>query len=156
MGDLETCLALLFKRKGKNVLTEKEFVFSASMDFRWFSPKEAQLLLELGLKRGLLERTDGYVKPVFSHKEMEIPVNFRPCKEMLKDAEPEPSMFSQILDEVTRSTGQKRREVVARVNKVQERLGVDVEVAALAVAKESGVDISPYLGKVKTELLQRY
>ena len=32
MGDMETCLGLLFKNKGKSVLTEKEFVFTASMD----------------------------------------------------------------------------------------------------------------------------
>ncbi|HVO77268.1 MAG TPA: DUF2240 family protein [Methanomassiliicoccales archaeon] len=155
MGDLETCLALLFKRKGKNVLTEKEFVFSASMDFRWLSPKEAQQLLELGVKKGLLESKDGFVKPTFQYKEMEIPVNFHPCKDVLKEGV-EQSMFSQILDDIARTTGQKRREIVAKVNKLQERLSVDVEVAALAIAKDSGVDVSKYVDRVRDEIIARY
>ena len=156
MGELETCLALLFKRKGKTVLTEKEFVFAASMDFRWFSPKEAQVLLETGIKRGLLARQDGYVKPDFNYKEVEIPINFKPCKEVLKDIEPEQSVFATILEETSKVSGQKKRDIVARINKVQEKLGVDIEVAALSVAKENGVEISPYIERVRKELLQRY
>jgi hypothetical protein len=155
MGDLETCLALLFKRKGKNVLSEKEFVFSASMDFRWFSPKEAQALLETGLKRGLLEQTEGFVKPTFDYKNIEIPVNFKPCKDILKEVEPEPSVFAEILEATAKATGQKKRDIVARVNRTQDRLGVDIEVAALAVAKDAGVDISPFVEKVRKEVLVR-
>lgn len=155
MGDLETCLALLFKRKGKNILSEREFVFSASMDFRWFSPKEAQALLEMGIRRGLLERTDGMVKPAFDYKMLEIPVNYRPCKDILREVETEVSLFSLILDEIAKATGQKKRDLVARVNKVQDHLGVDIEVAALALAKDMGVDVTPFLEKVSKEVLQR-
>ncbi|MGD1060731.1 MAG: DUF2240 family protein [Methanomassiliicoccales archaeon] len=155
MSELETSLALLFKRKGKNVLTEKEFVFSASMDFRWLSPKEAQMLLELGIKRGLLESRDGFVKPTFHYKDLDIPVSFHPSKDVLKD-DAEQSTFALILDDIARTTGQKKREIVAKVNKIQEKLGVDVEVAALAIAKDSGVDVSKYVDRVRTEILARY
>ena len=155
MGDLETCLALLFKRKGKNILSEKEFVFSASMDFRWFSPKEAQALLEMGIKRGLLERTDGMVKPAFDYKTIEIPVNYRPCKDLLKEVEPDVSLFSLILDEMAKASGQKKRDLVAKVNRVQDRLGVDIEVAALSLAKEMGIDVAPYLERAKMEIMAR-
>lgn len=155
MGDLETCLALLFKRKGKNILSEKEFVFSASMDFRWFSPKEAQALLEMGIKRGLLERTDGMVKPAFDYKTIEIPVNYRPCKDLLKEVEPDVSLFSLILDEMAKASGQKKRDLVAKVNRVQDRLGVDIEVAALSLAKELGIDVAPYVERAKREIMAR-
>jgi len=155
LGDLETCLALLFKRKGKNILSEKEFVFSASMDFRWFSPKEAQALLEMGIKRGLLERTDGMVKPAFDYKTIEIPVNYRPCKDLLKEVEPDVSLFSLILDEMAKASGQKKRDLVAKVNRVQDRLGVDIEVAALSLAKELGIDVAPYAERAKREIMAR-
>ncbi len=155
MGDLETCLALLFKRKGKNILSEKEFVFSASMDFRWFSPKEAQALLEMGIKRGLLERTDGMVKPAFDYKTIEIPVNYRPCKDLLKEVEPDVSLFSLILDDMAKASGQKKRDLVAKVNRVQDRLGVDIEVAALSLAKEIGIDVAPYVERAKREIMAR-
>ncbi|MEM0448720.1 MAG: DUF2240 family protein [Methanomassiliicoccales archaeon] len=155
MGDLETCLALLFKRKGKQILSEKEFVFSASMDFRWFSPKEAQTLLEIGVKRGLLERSEGMVKPTFDYKNIEVPINYRPCKDILKDVQPDVSLFGQILDSMAISTGLKKRDLVARVNKLQDRLGVDIEVAALALAKDLGIDIMPFIDRVKAEILNR-
>jgi hypothetical protein len=153
VGDMETCLGLLFKNKGKGVLTEKEFVFTASMDHRWFSPKEAQVLLELGIKRGLLTRTEGFVKPTFVFKDIEVPQSFKPCKDILRDIEPEVSVFSLILDEVSKSTGQTKRDIVAKINKVQDRLGVDIEIAALAVAKDSGIDISKFVTNVKKEVL---
>jgi hypothetical protein len=155
LGDIETCLALLFKRKGKNILSEKEFVFSASMDFRWFSPKEAQALLEMGIKRGLLERTDGMVKPAFDYKTMEIPVNYRPCRDILKEVEQDVSLFSLILDEMARASGQKKRDLVAKVNKLQDRLGVDIEVAAIALAKDMGLDVSPYVEKARKDISAR-
>ena len=155
MGDMETCLGLLFKNKGKGVLTEKEFVFAASMDHRWFSPKEAQVLLELGIKRGLLSRTEGFVKPTFVFKDIEVPQSFKPCKDILRDVEPEVSTFSLILDEISKGTGQTKRDIVARINKVQDRLGVDIEIAALAVAKDHGIDITRFLDGVRKEVLSR-
>jgi hypothetical protein len=155
LGDLETCLALLFKRKGKNILSEKEFVFSASMDFRWFSPKEAQVLLEMGVKLGLLERTDGMVKPAFDYKTIEIPVNYRPCKDLLKEVEPDVSLFSLVLDDMAKASGQKKRDLVAKVNRMQDRLGVDIEVAAIALAKEMGLDVTPYVERARKEILAR-
>jgi hypothetical protein len=155
MTDLETTLAMLFKRKGKNVLSEKEFVFAASMDFRWFTPKEAQSLLDISIKKGLLERTDGFVKPTFAYKDIEAPVNLKPSKEVLKEpAEPE-STFARILNAIARGTGQKKRDIVARINKVQEKLGVDAEVAALAVARENEVDIAEFVEEVRKEVLAR-
>jgi hypothetical protein len=155
MSDLEICLATLFKRKGKNVLSEKEFVFAASMDYRWFTPKEAQSLLDLGIRKRLLERTDGFVKPAFTYKEVEAPVNFKPSKDILKELTEPETTFARILDTISRNTGQKKRDIVARINRVQERLGVDAEVAALAVAKENGVDISEFAEEVRKEVLAR-
>ncbi|MBM4237411.1 MAG: DUF2240 family protein, partial [Euryarchaeota archaeon] len=149
------CLALLFKRKGKNVLSEKELVFSASMDFRWFTPKEAQSLLDLGIRKGLLERTDGLVKPTFDYKKVDIPVNYKPTKKVLMEDREDVSLFARILEAIWTTSGMTRRDAVARINKIQERLGVDVEVAALALAKEVGADTSKLEDLVRKEVLER-
>ncbi len=155
MGELETCLALLFKRKGKNVLSEKELVFSASMDFRWFTPKEAQSLLDLGIRKGLLERTDGLVKPTFDYKKVEIPMNYKPTKRVLTEDRDDVSLFARLLEAISATSGLTKRDAVARINKIQERLGVDVEVAALALAKEVGADTSKLEDLVRKEVLER-
>jgi hypothetical protein len=154
MEELMTCLALVFKRKGKSVLAEKELVFSVSMDYRWFTPKEAQRLLEIGLKNGLLTRTDGLIKPTFDYKKVEIPINFRPSKRVLEEVREEPSLFSTILNRIA-IAGIPRREAVAKINKIQEKLGVDVEVAALAYAKEAGVNIDDLFDEVWKEVASR-
>ena len=154
MGELETCLGVLFKRKGKNVMTETEFMLTVSFDYRWFTPKEAQTLLDISVKRGLLVRTEEYLKPGFDISEVDAPLSFRPSKDVLRGEADEISLFAQLI-QVISDRGLKKRDAVARVNRTQERLGVDVEVAALLVAKDLGADVGPYLEPVMKEILAR-
>ncbi len=155
MGELETCLAVLYKRKGKNVLTEAEFQFAVSLDFRWFTPQEAQRLMELAIRQGLLVRTDMYLSPSFDYKDVEAPLSFRPSREVLVGEKEEVSLFAQLVGLITSQGGLKKREAVGRINRTQERLGVDVEVAALVVANDLGLDISDLVGPVRDEVLSR-
>jgi hypothetical protein len=155
MGDLETSLAVLFKRKGKNVITETEFIFTVSFDFRWFTPKEAQSLLDISIKRGLLTRTAEYLKPNFDYKDIEAPLSFRPGKDVLSGDKEELTLFAQLIQLITDKGGLKKRDAVARVNRAQETMGVDVEVAAVLVAKDMGIDVTPFIEPVKKEILSR-
>ena len=155
MGELETCLAVLYKRKGKNVLTEAEFQFAVSLDFRWFTPQEAQRLMELAIGRGLLVRTDMYLSPSFDYKDIEAPLSFRPSREVLAGDKEEISLFARLVGLITSQGGLKKREAVGRINRTQERLGVDVEVAAMVVASDLGVDVSDLIGPVREEILSR-
>jgi hypothetical protein len=154
MGELETCLGVLFKRKGKNVMTETEFILTVSFDYRWFTPKEAQGLLDISVKRGLLVRTEEYLKPSFDINDVEASLSFRPSKNVLKGDQEEVSFFARLIQLIT-DKGVKKRDAVARVNRTQERLGVDVEVAAVLVAKDLGADVSPFLEPVREEILSR-
>jgi len=155
MGELETCIAVLYKRKGKNVLTEAEFQFAVSLDFRWFTPQEAQRLMDLAIKRGLLQRTDTYLRPTFDYKDVEAPLSFRPSKEVLAGEKDDLTVFAQLVQLITTKGGLKKREAVARINKAQERLGVDVEVSALMVARDLGLDVTDYYEPVRREVLSR-
>jgi len=155
MGELETSLAVLFKRKGKSVITDTELVFTVSLDFRWFTPKEAQTFLDVAIKRGLLTRTEEFLKPSFDYKDIEAPLSFRPSKDVLTGDKEELSLFAQLIQSISEKGGLKKRDAVARVNRTQEHLGVDVEVAAVVVAKDLGIDVTPYLGPVKKEILGR-
>ncbi len=155
MGELETCLAVLYKRKGKNVLTEAEFQFAVSLDFRWFTPQEAQRLMELAIGRGLLVRSDIYLSPSFDYKDIEAPLSFRPSRDVLVGEKEELSLFARLVGLITSQGGLKKREAVGRINRTQERLGVDVEVAALVVASDLGVEVSELIGPVREEVLSR-
>lgn len=155
MGELETCLGVLFKRKGKSVMTETEFMLTVSFDYRWFTPKEAQALLDLSVGKGLLVRTEEYLRPSFDIKDVEAPLSFRPSKDVLTGDREEASLFAQLIQLISEKGKLKKRDAVARVNRTQERLGVDVEVAAVLVARDLGVDVGPYLETVRQEIMSR-
>lgn len=158
MSSLQHVLAVIFKRKGKGVLSEKEFVFSASIDFRWFTPKEAQLLLDLGLRNKFLERTNGFIKPTFDYKKIDVSLDFKPSKDVLsqpEDVDREKPLFPRMLDEIVRYSGMKRRDVVAKINHAQERIGVDIEVAALVIAKDLGMDVKDLITEAREEIISR-
>jgi hypothetical protein len=153
MDDLRYAIALLFKRKGRDELTEREFVLSASMDLRWFPPRDAQRLLQLGLETNLLESHGGNIRPAFPIDSVEVPRDFVPTAKTLEVATPaSEDIFLRIVDAIVVHTKSDRRNVIASVNAVQERMDVDVEVAALVAARQSGLDVGPFLGAVKTHL----
>ena len=64
------------------------------------------------------------------------------------------SLFARLVDEIAKASGQKRNDVVARINKVQEKLGTESLVAALAVARDNGIDIAKYLKEAKEEIMK--
>ena len=158
MSELQRSIAVLFRRKGKEALTEREFVFSASMDLRWFSPKEAQRMMDAGVAGGYLRKVDGNLLPTFDFGDIDIPIDYRPTPEMLKEApgrRPK-DLFSEIIETIARSRSVSKREVVSRVNKKQELMGIDVEPAALLVACDYGVNVDDaYIERAASEVLSR-
>ncbi len=153
MDELRYAIALLFRRKGRDELTEREFVLSASMDLRWFPPRDAQRLLQLGLETNLLESHGGNIRPAFPIDSVDVPRDFVPTAKILEVATPvSEDVFVRLVDAIVAHTKSDRRTVIAAVNAVQERMDVDVEVAALVEARRAGVDVAPFLGPVKAHL----
>jgi hypothetical protein len=207
MGELEKTIAVVFKRGGKNVMSEKEFVLAITMNFRWaggfkLDPSKAQQVLDAGLSRGFLTKQEGMVKPTFDYREYEVQMNYKPTEAILaelkegtnsvvpappaakesepalvpptlipqkpKDQEatsqeqkpaPSPpvvtqSLFARLVDDIAKTSGLKRNDVVARINKVQEKLGTESIVAALVVARDNGIDIAKYFKEAKEEIVK--
>ncbi len=157
MSELEKSITTLFRRKGKDSLTEQEFVSSASFDLRWFSPKDAQKLLDLSLSGGQLKRINGHVVPTFDLSCIDVPLDYKPSKQILEMPAKKPAdLFSEIVDRIVRTKAVPKREVVSRVNKKQEMLGIDVEPAALLVASDYGLQVdNAFIERAETEILSR-
>ncbi|MFQ6012089.1 MAG: DUF2240 family protein [Thermoplasmata archaeon] len=153
MEGLKQTIALLFRRKGRERMTEREFVLSASLDLRWFPPKEAQRLLDLSVQKGLLTVAGGGLEPTFDLKGVDIPLRFVPTAEVLEN---EGDLFDRILDEIARSASAPRKELAARINAIRGRMGVYVEVAALLAGREAGVDVSDLVPEVEAMLRDRH
>lgn len=157
MTDLEKSIALLFRRKGKNFLTEKEFVFSASMDLRWFSPKDAQRLLDIGISGGFLQKKNGNIVPTFDTTVIEVPLDYKPGREIFEQLpKKNQDFFSEIVEKIVKTKSVPKREVVSKVNRKQELLGIDVEPAALLVASDYGLCVeSSFIERATSEILHR-
>ena len=153
---LKLAIAQLFRKKGQSSMPEKDFVFAASLDFRWFVPKDAQKFLELGLESELLTLEDGKVKPTFDHRAVDIPPGYKPDQEILKAEVKPKGLLLKIVDDISLARKMQPKDVIASINQMQDRMGVDVEVAALVVAHSEGMDVSGYLGKVEEEIGARY
>jgi hypothetical protein len=153
MDELRDAIALLFKRKGRDELSEREFVLSASMDLRWFPPRDAQRLLQIGLETKLLESQSGTIRPAFDVSSVEVPRDYVPTSAILDVPTPvSEDVFLRIVDAIVARTRTDRKSVIASVNGVQEKLDVEVEVAALVAAHQMGVDVTPFLPAVKSRL----
>ncbi len=157
MSELQKSIAVLYKSKGKEDLSEKEFVFSASMDLRWFSPKEAQKLMEAGISGGYLERRNGRLIPTFDFSGVSVPVDYRPPKEALDEvSRKNADLFTEIVEAIVKARSVPKREVVSRVNREQEMLGIDIEPAALLVASTYGIQMDiDYLQRAESAVLGR-
>ena len=159
--DLRNGVALIFRRKAKDLLTEREFVFSASMDLRWFSYTDAMKFLELAVSSGLIRKEGKAITPTFDHRKVELPAAFKPSPELIKEkTQPaagavSETLFLRLVDAIGKKTGQDRSSVISRINKKREEIAVDAEVQALLVAKESGMDISPYLDEAEKIVRER-
>ena len=155
MGDLENAIAAVFRAKGLSSLPEKEFVMFVSMTKRWLTPAEAQKLLDAGLAGKLLKRDGADVSPTFDPAAIEIPVNYAPDKKMLSQAAPE-GLFPILVRKLCDATRFSRREVVALVNRKQEEANVEIEVAAMRVAAEHGIQVAEFSKQAREEILERY
>ncbi len=156
MAEIEQALAQIFRKKGKASLTEKEFVFAASLDLRWFTPKEAQKLLDIGLEGQLLTMDGGKVSPNFDHLATDTPPGFAPSPEVLRTAVQPKGIFLKLVDEITSKEEMPRKEAISLINNTQDRMDVDIEVAALVVAHSLEIDITQYLDGVEEDIAARY
>ncbi|MEE8232641.1 MAG: DUF2240 family protein [Thermoplasmata archaeon] len=152
MEALKRTIALLFRRKGRNRMTEQEFVLSASMDLRWFPPRDAQRLLDLSVLKGLVRLEEGGLEPAFDLEAVEVPLHFVPTTDILQDAS---DLFDRLLDEITRAASRPRKDLAARVNSIQRWLGVYVEVAALLAGEELTVDLTSFYPEVEAMMRER-
>jgi len=64
-------------------------------------------------------------------------------------------LFTVLLEDISKQTGQKKKDVVAKINRLQDKLVVYPEVAALIVARELGIDIEKYLAPTRDDVLKK-
>lgn len=146
MDEFLYVVAAPFKQHAASFISIRDFEFALSFGLKWMSPENASKVRDAALSLKLLELNDNKLAPTFNVEKIEIPRGFRPSESIFH----EKPLIEQIMAMITACSGMDNRNVAALISRKQENLGdmVDIEVAALVVAKEMGCDISKIYPKV--------
>lgn len=150
---LEKTIASAFKLKGKSEMEKSELTYTLSFDLKFFSHETSKKVVELAERKGVVRVENGIVRPNFDLSEIKLEDSFKPDIQKIFNN----NIFDEIVREICNKTGKEFPEVVRIINKKQMELGniLDVEVVALIVAAEVGVDIENYLDAAEDEVLRK-
>lgn len=162
--ELTVCAAAYFRSIGKDVTTPEEFVMGTSLELKWMSPSDSKLLLSAMVRAGVVTQKDGYVRPTSDLGAIDLPLAYRPPKELVESLHGSKSQTSEnkasskaqadatdvfpMLMERAVEAGMQRRDFIQSCNRIQKRLDIEIGVAALIVLRDAGADVSPYLDAV--------
>jgi hypothetical protein len=144
---LRLTIASAFKSKGKQKMTMSELIYTLSLDLKWFSHEISKKVVERALDMGIITKENGDVVPAFDLNEISVPPNFKPDIRRVLSS----SVFDEVVADIGFKTGKTVPEVIAEINQLQEKFNymLEIEVVALILAKKHGIDIAPYLKRVK-------
>ena len=145
MERMKEVIAFLYNRSGKDEMTAQELRLAMSMDLRWFSPKEAEEIVDIFQNRRLVVRKGGGgLRPAFNHKKLTLDRDLRPTKEELLGVVDDEPLFVRMVGHITDRADEEKRNVISQVNRRAQELGIEVEAAAMLVGDELGVDMRPF------------
>lgn len=144
MEKLKEVIAFLYNRAGKEEMTAQELRLAMSMDLRWFSPKEAEEIVDVFQnKRLLVRKGGGGLRPAFNYRKLTIDRDFHPTKQDLLGGSGDEPLFIRMVGHITDRADEEKRNVISMVNRKAGDLGIEVEAAAMLVGDELGVDMRP-------------
>ncbi|MGP8336648.1 MAG: DUF2240 family protein [Methanosarcinaceae archaeon] len=149
VDELTLVVAAPFKKNAASSLSLRDFEFALSFDLKWMSPAEASKVRDMAIKSRNLTLVDGMLKPTFDLDSTVIPHGFQPKFDLFNEM----TLLGQIMEQISNTTGIGMRGIAAKINTKQEQLSdlVNIEVAAILVAREMGCDIDPvYEGVYET------
>lgn len=149
---LRQTIAYVFKRKGKQAMSVQDFIFSLAMDLHWFSPEECKKLIDICIRSKVLVKSGEELIPNFDFESVFIPLEFKPSRDIL---EYKKDLFLDVVSELERKTKLEKHAIIAEINKLQADLDVELEVAALLVARKYELEIANYLKPIEKLVEER-
>lgn len=157
--ELTVCATAFFRNKGRDVVTEKEFIMGISLDLRWMPVKESQALMDAMVSAGVLELKDGYLRPRFDGSALDVPVAYKPSKELIaslssKKEKPQGGLFPEMIS-MAEKCGMRRAGYIAACNSLQKKLDIDIEVAGIVILRDMGADVSSLYERARDTVLKK-
>lgn len=147
MMSLRRAVAVPFRQRGVQRMTESEFVVALSLDRDWFSPDQAKRVVTVGTSEGLLDQSEDDIVVTFDPSTVEIPDDFEPTEEILTQR----TTFERLLERIVDS-GVEKQTAVAEINKLQSELAVTIEAAAVLYGGRQGLELPELAERARQEL----
>ena len=144
---LRRAVAVPFRQRGVDRMTESEFVVALSLDRDWFSPDQAKRLVTVAASEGLLECEGDDVSVSFAPGTVEIPDEFEPSQDILKQR----TTFERVLEAIV-DAGVEKQTAVAEINKLQSELAITIEAAAVLYGRQQEIELPAQAERARAEL----
>ncbi|MEM3852457.1 MAG: DUF2240 family protein [Methanomassiliicoccales archaeon] len=134
----KSVIATIFRRKGKTILTEKEFIYTISMELRWCKPAAAKTLLEDWKRLDFLKRTAAGLTPAFSLDDATL----KQLTALPEELTAEEDVVSRIVKLLSIKLGLPKSEILAKINKLKKEKNIETQAAAVELALQSRLQVS--------------
>ena len=160
LDEMKQAVAFIFRLKGKKSMSKEDFKMTSSMELHWFSPSEAEMFVDLALQGNYLEAKDDAISVTFNTSLIDIPIDFIPSKGVLVPPKPkeeqDEDIFMVIVETIINGTGVDRKDVISKINRLQSRMNIEIEAAALIIAKEAKIETDKYMEEVERAIDSRH
>jgi hypothetical protein len=148
----------VFKRIGKEEITDSEFYLTVSLQFQWCSPYQAKQFMHYAINESLLIKKGNLLSAGFNVNNVKIPVGFKPTLDFFKmfkskqsslDTLMKPDLFSYMTSKINCSVP----EFEAFIDRIINEKKVSGSIALLLYAKKHKIQIEEYIPFIENEIL---
>jgi len=156
-SEIKIIISFLFKRSGKEELTDSDLYLPLSMDLKWFSPKEAKEFVNSALLHKFLIKKGDHFKPNFDHEKIKVPVGFYPSKQPFEEEkytvnEDRQDVLKSIIGHIIEKTELDEQSVFKEIKEASNERTLSLEVAALLVSKKYDIVASAFFDQVEDKI----
>lgn len=154
-------ISFVFKRSGKQRLTESEFYLTISMDLKWCPPKRAKEFVSHLISLGVLKKEGEDVFPEFDVDDLVIPLGFHPQEEdfIFDDLEgavntsETKDAFEHVVHRIQAKTLLDKGRIETEISRLIEKKHIHRSAALALFARSHDVVITDLLPELKEEIL---
>lgn len=147
-------MAAPFKNLRKEELRKSEFIFFLAIDRKWMNKDQANQLLALAEREGLIRQNGGVIIPTFALAEVSIPLGYKPPSDILEQKDP----VSDLVERIAVVRGVDSVTIASEMNTVIENMfdgNLRAEAAVVLLAKKYLVPFDDLLKDLKENAKQK-
>ncbi|MEM3256522.1 MAG: DUF2240 family protein [Thermoplasmatales archaeon] len=145
--EIRKLLLYLERSTGKYEFSETEIMNNISIKSRYLTPDQVKEFLRVAVEGGYLTLKSGLYRITCSLDGIDIGLDYKPDFNSIIESKGERDDTDIIIEEIVKKTGKTKKEIVSEINRMIERNPyIRARIAALILAKLSGVDVNKFLG----------